>query len=108
MDESKRQRLEAAGWKVGDTSEFLQLSPEESTFIELKLSLTRRLRELRLQNNLTQKKLAEKIESNELNIIQIESGDPSASLDLMVRAMLFLGATKQDIAVSILGNNEKI
>ncbi|WP_204103480.1 MULTISPECIES: hypothetical protein [Spirulina sp. CCY15215] len=47
MDEAKRQRLEAAGWKVSNTTEFLQLSPEENTFIELKLALTQRLKESR-------------------------------------------------------------
>jgi hypothetical protein len=29
MDEKKRQKLEKAGWQVGSTDEFLDLSPEE-------------------------------------------------------------------------------
>lgn len=41
MDPSKRERLEAAGWKVGSVDEFLGLSDEESLFVELKLALDR-------------------------------------------------------------------
>lgn len=40
MDTVKRQRLEAAGWGVGDAADFLELSPEEVAFIEIKLSLS--------------------------------------------------------------------
>ena len=46
MDAVKRQRLEAAGWRVGNAEDFLGLSPEEVAFIEMKLSLSKRLREL--------------------------------------------------------------
>ena len=33
----KRQKLEAAGWKVGSTADFLELTPDESKIIEMKL-----------------------------------------------------------------------
>ncbi len=39
MDSTKRQKLEAAGWKVGSATEFLQLSPEEEAIIETRLAL---------------------------------------------------------------------
>jgi hypothetical protein len=38
MEPAKRQRLEAAGWSVGDTSDFLGLSSEEAAFVEMKLA----------------------------------------------------------------------
>jgi hypothetical protein len=31
----KRKILENAGWKIGSVSEFLELTPEESAFIEM-------------------------------------------------------------------------
>ncbi|MBP0022046.1 MAG: helix-turn-helix transcriptional regulator [Cyanobacteria bacterium SBLK] len=100
MDIAKRQRLEKAGWQVGDTEDFLQLSPEEIAFIDLKLTLSQRLKELRLQRNLSPEKLAQKLQSSEANIARIEAGDPSISLDLIVRTMLSLGATTKDIFVA--------
>ncbi|MBE9129908.1 MULTISPECIES: hypothetical protein [unclassified Coleofasciculus] len=34
MDAAKPQRLEAAGWSIGNASDFLELSTEEATYIE--------------------------------------------------------------------------
>ncbi len=38
MHESKKQRLESQGWKVGTLEEFLELTPEETTLIEIRRS----------------------------------------------------------------------
>jgi hypothetical protein len=54
MDTAKRKRLEAKGWKVGNTTEFLELTPEENAFIELKLALSQQLKELRTSQNCSQ------------------------------------------------------
>lgn len=35
MDKKTMKRLEAAGWKIGDASEFLGLTPEETALVEL-------------------------------------------------------------------------
>ena len=47
MDLAKRQRLEAAGWKIGTVVEFLELTPVESEIIELKLAISQELKEIR-------------------------------------------------------------
>ena len=101
MDAIKRQRLEAAGWRVGDAADFLELSAEEIAFIDMKLSLIKRLKQLRLSQNLSQESLAKKIKSSQSRVAKIEAGDPSVSLDLMVRTMLALGATREDVALAI-------
>ena len=38
MDSEKRQRLQAAGWTVGNASDFLGLTPAETELVELKVS----------------------------------------------------------------------
>ena len=101
MDVVKRQRLEAAGWCVGDAADFLELSPEEVAFIEMKLSLSKRLRELRLNQRLSQQGLAKKINSSQSRVAKMEAGDPSVSLDLIVRTLLAMGATREDVALAI-------
>lgn len=35
---AKRKSLENAGWKIGSVSEFLELTPEESALIEIRLA----------------------------------------------------------------------
>ena len=44
MKNSKRQKLEAAGWKVGSAADFLGLSKEEELLIEMKLALANKLK----------------------------------------------------------------
>ena len=108
MGAIKRQRLEAAGWRVGDAADFLELSPEDVAFIEMKLSLSKRLRELRLSQKLSQQNLAKRINSSQSRVAKMEAGDPSVSLDLMVRALLAMGATREDVAIALAQRNEVI
>ena len=46
MDEEKKKRLEAKGWKVGTVAEFLELTPEEAMLVEIKLALSRNNQEI--------------------------------------------------------------
>jgi ribosome-binding protein aMBF1 (putative translation factor) len=98
MNKTKKKELERRGWKVGSTSEFLGLSPEESRFIELKLTLSHWLRERREARNLSQVELAQRLRSSQSRIAKMEAGDPSVSLDLLVRSLFSLGATSRDLA----------
>ena len=63
MNSAKKKRLEANGWKVGSTAEFLNLSPEEAAYVELKVALSKALQELRRSKKLTQVDLAKRIKS---------------------------------------------
>lgn len=97
MDLEKRRRLEADGWKCGTVDELLGLTPQESAFIEMRLSLSHYLKELRTKKQLTQQALAKKIKSSQSRVAKMESGDPSSSLDLIINTLLEIGATPQEI-----------
>ncbi len=96
MDEAKRKRLEQNGWKVGNISDFLELTKEETVLIEIKLALSHNLKERR-QKLMTQTELADKIQSSQPRIAKAENGDASVSIELLIRAMLAIGATPQEI-----------
>lgn len=98
MDKAKRKRIEEKGWKVGTTSEFLGLSPEEARYIELKLALSEHLRRRRVRRKLTQEQLAKLLSSSQSRVAKMESGDPSVSLDLLIRSLLALGTSERDLA----------
>jgi DNA-binding XRE family transcriptional regulator len=98
MKTAKKRRLEARGWKVGSPREFLNLSSEEAAYVELKLALSKNLREYRRQRKLTQEDLARLLKSSQSRIAKIEAGDPSVSLDLLVRSLLTLGASRKNLA----------
>lgn len=101
MQESKRKKLEAAGWKVGSVDEFLGLTPEESAYIEMKLALSHTLRQRRLYNNLSQIELAKMVHSSQSRVAKMEAGDPSVSIDLIMKSLLALGASPKDVAKAI-------
>jgi hypothetical protein len=98
MDRSMKRRLEAAGWQVGDAADLLGLSPEEAAFVELKLALAGSLRELRTRNTWTQTEVARLLNSSQSRVAKMEAADDSVSVDLLVRALLTLGASRDDVA----------
>jgi predicted XRE-type DNA-binding protein len=103
MEPTKWQKLEAAGWKVGSVTEFLQLSPEEEAIVEIRVSLSKYLKQLRQQQQLSQQKLAENISSSQSRVAKMEASDPSVSIDLLIKSLLALGAARTDIATAIAG-----
>ncbi len=98
MDRVKKQRLKAKGWRIGRVEEFLNLTPEEKEYIELKLALARQVRTRRQQSKLTQIEMAKLLKSSQSRVAKMEGGDPSVSLDLLIRSLIALGATKKELA----------
>ncbi len=101
MDKKKKKALESKGYKTGSAEDFLGLSKGGSEFIELKLSLSQALAKQRKQKKITQIQLAEMIKSSQSRVAKMEKGDPSVSLDLLVKSLLALGATQKSIAEAI-------
>ena len=98
MNKTKRRRLEVAGWKVGTAADFLGLSKEETAFVEMKLSLSRNLKKRRQAKRLTQSQVAEVIGSSQSRVAKMEAADPEVSIDLLLRSLLALGATRKQLA----------
>ena len=94
---NKKKRLEEKGWKVGSTKEFLGLSDEEESYIEIKLRLSTSFREHRLRRNMTQAEFAKLIKSSQSRVAKMEAGDSSVSLDLLVRSLIALGASSRGV-----------
>ena len=101
MKETKKAKLERGGWRVGSAAEFLELSREESEFIELKLALARVLRERRAKTNMTQAQFAKHVGSSQSRVAKMEAGDSSVTIDLLVRSLLASGAKTSDLARAI-------
>jgi DNA-binding XRE family transcriptional regulator len=97
MNTAKRKRLESKGWKVGTAEEFLNLSPEESAYVDLKLALGKTLQETRREKKMTQEQLARLLKSSQSRVAKMELGDPSVSLDLLVRSLLAMGTSRKNL-----------
>lgn len=99
---SRAARLEKHGWRIGSADDFWGLTEQESLYIRLKLAFSENLKRRRLQKNLTQVELAKLLKSNQSRIAKMEAGDPSVSIDLLIKSLLALDTTKEDLASMIL------
>ena len=103
MRKDKSERLLKKGWKIGSAEEFLELSPEETTLLDLKLRLGQTLQHQRKAHHLTQVQLARRIKSSQSRVAKMEGGDPSVTLDLLLKSLLILGIDRQNLAKVITG-----
>ena len=101
MNKNKQTKLEAKGWRIGSATDFLNLSSQEIALIEMKLSLSRSLKERRTNQRLSQEGLAKLIKSSQSRVAKMEAGDSSVSIDLLIKSLLALGASQNDVAKSI-------
>ena len=101
MKTNKRKRLERAGWRVGGVGDLLGLSKEEAALVEMKLALARRLRSLRTNRGLSQVAVAKLLGSSQSRVAKMEVGDATVSIDLLMRSLLTIGASRRDIARAI-------
>lgn len=97
MKAEKRRRLEAAGWRLGDAREFLDLSSSEAEFVEIKLALARKLRQIREKHHWSQAELAKRVGSSQSRVAKMEAGDPTVSIDLLMKSLLAAGADRHEV-----------
>ena len=101
MKSAKRKKLESNGWKVGSVEDFLGLSSEEVAYIEMKHALSNSLKERRAKEKLSQVEVAKIFKTSQSRVAKMEAGDPSVSIDLLVKSLLALGASPKELAKAI-------
>jgi DNA-binding transcriptional regulator YiaG len=97
MDTTTKAKLEAAGFRETTVQELFALTSEENELVETRLALARLIQQLRQEQHLTQKALADRLGSDQGNVSKAEGNDASISIDWMLRAAFMLGATRQQI-----------
>lgn len=101
MKAEKRKKLEKAGWKMGSTRAFLNLTSEEAALVTIRLALAEKLKGRRLKLGLSQVDLARKIGSSQSRVAKMEAAGPDISVDLLVRGMLATGAKPRDVGAAL-------
>src|SRR4051794_35597558 len=91
MESKLRRKLKATGARVTSVRDFLGLSDAEETIVELRLQLAVAVRERRVASGLTQAELAKAIGSSQSRVAKMEHGDPQASLESLLRAVIAVG-----------------
>lgn len=98
MNRTTKARLERKGWRVGSATDFLGLSAQEAALVEMKVALSRFLKDLRAKRNLSQHQFARVIGSSQSRVAKMEAGDRTVSVDLLLRSLFAIGARLSDLA----------
>lgn len=101
MNELERKRLEKAGFRVTNVSDFLEMDSDDVEYVEMKVNLSRRVREERKAQGLTQAALAERLGTGQARVAKAEGGD--TSFDALIEALVALGLDRREIAAAIAG-----
>ena len=92
---------EKSEWVQGSVKEFLSLSDADMELIETRLAASRLLKATRQRKNLTQAAAAKALHTSQSRLAKMESGDPSVSLDLLVKSLYSLGITRKTLASTL-------
>jgi predicted XRE-type DNA-binding protein len=91
MEATKRKALEAAGWKVGDAADFLEMSEGERQWLDTRVELALAVRRQRESLQLSQKQLGALLKTSQPRVAKIERAASDVSLDQLVRAFTAAG-----------------
>jgi predicted XRE-type DNA-binding protein len=91
LDSTKRKALEAAGWKVGDAADFLNMNDDERQLLDARVELALAVRRQREAGRLSQQQLAARMKTSQPRVAKIERAAPDVSLDQIVRAFTAAG-----------------
>jgi ribosome-binding protein aMBF1 (putative translation factor) len=97
MNKQKKQALEKAGYVLQDAEDFFELTPEERAMVELRIVVSRAVRENRERQKLTQQEVAKMIQSSQSRIAKVESASSDVTLDLMFRSFFAVGGRMNDL-----------
>jgi len=85
------------GWVEGSVREFLGLSKADVEYIETRRALSRRLKEMRMQQHLTQLEVAARLQTSQSRVAKMEKADPTVSADLLLQALFRLGLKRRQL-----------
>lgn len=52
-----------------------------------------------VKEDVTETQLAKSVGSSQSRVVKMEKGDPSVSLDLLIKTLLFLGVTRKELGL---------
>ena len=91
MDAAKRKMIEAAGWKIGDAADFLEMSDQERQLLDTRVKLALAIRQQREALHLSQKQLGALLKTSQPRVAKIERAASDVSMDQLIRAFTAAG-----------------
>ena len=106
MNERKLKAVKAAGFKVTTPADWLGLTKEEATIVEMRVALSRELERQRKANGITQAQLAAVLGTRQSGIARLERRPETASIETLIKGLVAIGVPLTKIAAClVLGVN---
>ena len=91
MDAETQEALEAAGWKFGDAADFLGMTDAERHELDVRVALSRAVRDRRKKLGLSQQEVAKRLKISARKVDRIEYGAGDITLEQILHAYSALG-----------------
>ena len=95
-------------WVEGSVQDFLGLSDADMMIIETRLAASRLLKATRQRRKFTQQAVADRLQTSQSRLAKMEAGDPSVSLDLLLRSLFTLGVSRKIVATIFKGGGHNL
>lgn len=102
MNKEKRAKLEAAGFTVTDTKDWIGLTIDENKIVEMRVALAAEVEKVRREKGLTQNQLAQRMGTKQSGVARMLNNPGTSSIDNLMKALIAMGTPISRIAASIL------
>lgn len=102
MTEAKKKILEANGYKVTDSAEWLGLSKEEAQIVYMRVALAQELEKVRRAKGITQAELARRIGTKQSGVARMLNNPDTSTMDNLIKSLIALGEPISKIAACLL------
>ena len=101
MKAKKKKALELAGYKMTDSVEWLELSPEEEAIVKIRVNFAMEIDRVCKERGITQQALAEKIGTRQSGVARMLNNPSKVTIDSLIKTLLVLGTPSKRIAALI-------
>lgn len=102
MTEKKKKMLEANGYRVVDSADWLGLSNEEAQIVDMRVALAQELERVRKAKGITQAELARRVGTKQSGVARMINNPDTSTMDNLIKGLIALGEPISKIAACLL------
>ena len=102
MKEAKKKILDANGYEVTDSADWLGLSKEEAQLVEMRVALALELERVRKAKGITQAELARRVGTKQSGVARMLNNPDTSTMDNLIKGLIAMGEPISNIAACLL------
>jgi predicted XRE-type DNA-binding protein len=102
MTEKKKKMLEANGYRVVDSADWLGLSNEEAQIVDMRVALAQELERVRKAKGISQAELARRVGTKQSGVARMINNPDTSTMDNLIKGLIALGEPISKIAACLL------